>query len=309
MQRRLILELFNSKQQTYKKAGFTLIEVLIAITILTFIALSTYVMVDKNVTTKETVLSEDDEFLQILTAMNRIDGDFSQFYSPLFFSGKNTTKTTQSNVYEDDSSFKNEYFDGLTEGFDRIPKFISEDKSTLIFFTSANRRKFANTNESRYMWVKYKLISMPADPDFPDKNVSGRYNLIRQVIADDIFNSALDWDKAKEQVLLENVKELSFSFWEMRNKKFTTTPADLGDLRNNPRLLKVEITWYDSSNNEKKFEKVSRVLTPYFDLNLDKNQKKQYQSKNGQGKTSQENGQSSGDYVGGNPDPTEEIFE
>lgn len=286
MQRRWILELFKLKPHKHSQAGFTLIEVLISITILTFIALSTYIMVDKNVTTKETVLSEDDEFLQILTAMNRIDGDFTQFYSPLFFSAKNKAKTTQNNAYEDNSTFTNENFDGLTESFDRIPKFIAEDKSTITFFTSANRRKFANTNESRYMWVKYKLVSMQPDPDFPDKNVSGRFSLIRQVIADDIFNSTLDWDKAKEQVLLENIKDLSFSFWEMRNKKFTTSLNELGDLRNNPRLLKVEITWYDASNNEKKFEKVSRILQPYFDLNLDKNQKKQYEAKNGQGKGS-----------------------
>lgn len=306
MQRRWILELFNFKPQKHSQAGFTLIEVLIAITILTFIALSTYIMVDKNVTTKETVLSEDDDFLQILTAMNRIDGDFSQFYSPLFFSEKNSAKTTQNNAYDDNSTFKNEYFDGLTEGADRIPKMISEDKSTLIFFTSANRRKFANTNESRYMWVKYKLVSMQPDPDFPDKNVSGRFSLIRQVIADDIFNSTLDWDKAKEQVLLENIKDFSFSFWEMKNKKFTTSLNELGNLRNNPRLLKVEITWYDASNNEKKFEKVSRILQPYFDLNIDKNQKKQSQAKNGQGKS--QGGGPGGDFTGGNPDPTEEIF-
>ena len=69
-------------------AGFTLVEVLIAITILSFISFSTYKMVDSNTDTKERVVKEDQVTIQGLTAIGRLDSDFSQIYNPLYFNSK-----------------------------------------------------------------------------------------------------------------------------------------------------------------------------------------------------------------------------
>lgn len=261
--------------ESFKKnnSGFSLVEVLIAITILAFISLSTVVMVDKNINTKDTVIEEDGAFMQTLTAINRIDADFNQLYTPLFNSVKAKNKSANTNAYDDNNHFSNLTFDGLTESNDIIPKIISEDKSTLIIFTQSNRRKFENSKESRYAWIKYKLISMPRDENNPDKEISGRFNLVRQVIATDIYNPQQDWDSVKEQLLLENIKELTFSFWDIRNKKFSTSLNDLGELKYVPRLIKTEIKWFDLNGNEKEIYKISRVINPYFDPSVDQKNK------------------------------------
>lgn len=272
------MEHFN-KNTLRNNAGFTLVEVLIAITILTFISLSTFVMVDSNLSTREEVTKEDGLILQAVTATNRIDSDFSQFYTPLFYSVKNApTKSDPNAAYQEDNVlYTNDSFDGTTKDGGIIPQIINADKSTLIFFTQANRRKFANSKESRFTWVKYKLKAMTPDPENPDDKSSGRYELVRQTIATDIYNSEKNWDEPKEQLLLTHIKELEFSFWDPQAQKFTTNLQDLNEFKFAPRMLKVKITWIDADENEQKIEKISRVLNPYFDTtqdNIDNNSKK-----------------------------------
>lgn len=68
--------------------GFTLVEVMISITILMFISFATYKMVDTNIDTKDRVVKEDRQTVQSLTAIGRLDSDISQIYNPLFSSSK-----------------------------------------------------------------------------------------------------------------------------------------------------------------------------------------------------------------------------
>lgn len=246
---------------------------MIAITVLAFISMSTYKMIDSNMDTREEVSREDGELLQSSTAMNRMDSDFAQLYSPLFSSSMTTTKTNSSGLSAAYNRFSeglaNSAFAGFAKNGNLIPQFVSDDKSTISFFTQSNRRKFANSKESRFAWVKYKLRAMTPDPENPDDKSSGRYELIRQTITSDIYNNTLNWDEAKEQLLMKNIKELEFSFWDEKNKKFTTNLADLNELKSLPRALKVNIVWIDENQNEQKIDKTFRVMTPYFNTALD----------------------------------------
>jgi hypothetical protein len=113
-------------------------------------------MVDNSTDTKDRVLKEDQLLLQSLTAISRIDSDFSQLYSPLFAYGKGNPSTDPNAIYQDSSSARGS-IEGKTKNGMIIPQFQSEDKSSLIFLTSANRRKIADVKESRFAWVKYSL--------------------------------------------------------------------------------------------------------------------------------------------------------
>lgn len=251
--------------------GFTLIEVMIAITILAFISFITYKMVDSNTETKDRVVKEDRQTVQSLTAIGRIDSDVTQIYNPLYSNSKlvPTANNSGSDIYADSSSSANGAFDGKANNGALIPQFKSEDKSTLIFLTQANRRKMADTKESRFAWVKYSVRSMEPDPDNPDDKVSGFYELVRQTIPTDIFNPTQDWSKPKFQVVMERIKTLEFSFWDERSKKYTTSLQELNENKNLIRSLKVNIVWIDDDNNEQKIEKAFRVLYPYFNTKQD----------------------------------------
>lgn len=66
--------------------GFTLIEILIAITLLAFITLAVVNVTENAFITKDRTTELNKNNLQIETAMSRFEWDFAQIYSPLYFS-------------------------------------------------------------------------------------------------------------------------------------------------------------------------------------------------------------------------------
>ena len=249
--------------------GFTLIEVLIAIVLLAFVSLYTFKMVSTSTDTKETVVKEDQTIVQTLTAVARLDSDYSQIYSPLSSSSKLTPQNDNFSNYAD-SLNSNSLFDGKTKNGKLIPQFQSTEKSSVIFFTAANRRKIQDLKESRFAWVKYSLRKMEKEEGAEDvQKRDGEYELIRQTITTNLFGNELDWSNVKAQVMMEHVKDLEFSFWDMRTKKFSTSILDLNELRNNPRALKMNLTWIDENNHEQTIVKTFRPLNPYFNTKID----------------------------------------
>ncbi len=228
-------------------------------------------MVDTNTDTKERVLKEDQVTIQGLAALGRIDSDFSQIYNPLYsYSKLAPTASNIDSIYADQNTSSNGSYDGKTINGAMVPQFKSEDKSSIIFLTLANRRKIYNSKESRFAWVKYSLKPMEPDPENPDdKSTSGLYYLIRQSIASDIFNPNLDWSKPKNQIVMDRVKELDFTFWDERSKKFANSVQELNENKNLIRAIKLTLKWIDEDNNEQKVEKSFRTLYPLFNTKQD----------------------------------------
>jgi prepilin-type N-terminal cleavage/methylation domain-containing protein len=265
----------------YSRSGFTLVEVLIAILLLGFISLETYKLVDNSTDAKERILKEDQLLMQTLTAMNRIDNDISQIYSPLYAFGKGQVDPNNMMQSGLDSTISTQgesspTFDGRTKNGLLIPQFISDDKSTIQFLTTSNRRKIADSKESRYAWIKYSLL---ASKDEDDKKQGGS-DLVRQILPVDIYNKEVNSilkdtnsSHSKSQVILTHVKSLEFSFWDEKSKKYVTSLQDLNENKNLVRLIKLELVWMDDNNIEQKLEKNFRILYPLFltkqdDLNM-----------------------------------------
>jgi len=264
------LEHFNSKLHSSKEAGFTLIEVLIAIVILSFIAFSTYRMVDSNITMKETVAREDRAVIQSVTAVGRLDSDFSQIFTPLFSSGKQQPKANATPDAYADTIAPSGNFDGMAKNGQLIPQFKSEDKSSVVIFTQANRRKVMDSKESRFAWIKYSVRNMEISPDEEEnKRPQANLELVRQVIATNIYGQTLNWSEVKSQVLMRNIKSLEFSFWNERSKKFVSSIQELNENKNLIRAIKMVLVWVDEDNNEQTIQKVFRVLNPYFNTKQD----------------------------------------
>lgn len=68
------------------QSGFTLLEILIAISLLAFITIGVVNITDNAAQTKDRTTAINENNLQIETAMQRFEWDFSQIYSPLYFS-------------------------------------------------------------------------------------------------------------------------------------------------------------------------------------------------------------------------------
>jgi prepilin-type N-terminal cleavage/methylation domain-containing protein len=244
--------------------GFTLVEVLIAIVIMAFITLYAYKMIDEGTDTKDRVTTEDRNLMQTQVALNRIESDFNEYYSPLFSQSKQVASATN-DPYQDTNTSFNGPFEGKAKSGIPIPQVFSENKSEITFLTQVNRRKVADSKESNFVWVKY---SLRASTDEEDKLVGGM-DLVRQTIATNPFSSNLNWNDVRPQILLSNVKTLEISYWDTVNKKYVQSLSDLGENKNVLRAIKVIFTWINKDKNEFKFEKTLRVINPYFNTKND----------------------------------------
>lgn len=272
--------------------GFTLLEILIAITLLAFITLGVVNITENAVNTMERTGQVNKNNLQVETALSRFEWDFSQIYSPLYFSKvmsmnpnlQNPANPGETNPNPQGAAMSPElqaYYETLVQRFERnehfsslsqeglpIPRFYSPERDVFEFFTSSNRRKVENTKQSHFAWVRYSLATPSEDKDPDDVNPNipkSLKNLVRYYNADDPYGDKridIEDDRTKGSVLLENVESLQFQFWEPRNKKWETSLRSVQGGESLLRGVKIIIEWYDYSGNKREMERIFRTNWP-----------------------------------------------
>lgn len=288
------------KQSALAERGFTLLEILIAITLLAFITIGVVNITDNAVQTKERTTAINANNLQIETAMSRFEWDFSQIYSPLYFStimslnnpgnnsgaqsgdpnGTGTQQGSQAGVI---SPLQQQYFEQLVARFERnehfssvskegspIPRFYSPEKNIFEFFTTSNRRKVENQKQSHFAWVRYALaeqVDLPDDKeDKPINMPPSLKSFVRYFSADDPYSDKRmdieDDERVKGAVLLRNVESLEFQFWDYQKRKWETSLRSIPGGENVIRGVRILITWYDSYGNKRSNSRTFRTHWP-----------------------------------------------
>ena len=260
-----------------EEKGFTLIEILVAITILSFMMVSIYTVVDNNINTKEIVISEDRQFLQMYTAMHRLNEDISQIYSPLYYSSieikKPGTDQNPNLEYSDNIANNNRFipsplFPRANVLNQPIPIIEQETKNSLMFMTSSNKRFIEGQKQSRFSWVHYSLESDDRD-EAPAENM-----LVRRVVSENVFERNLDVPAVRPQVLLRGVKELRFEFWSRQDVKWVDNVRLLApEERETIRAIRLTLTWVDSNKTERTTLRIFRPFWPYFDVVKDETER------------------------------------
>ncbi len=263
------------KKQFFSSQGFSILEILIAISLLSFITLGVISLTNDSINTRERISKEDKEKMQIVTALNVMDWDFSHLYSPLYYAKKLPLKgRITEEIYNriQDRYERNPHF-GFTDIEGRpVPTFENPDKNTFEFFTNSNRRRQANSQQSNFAWVKYTLESEPAKEQADDaaSDPSGRFRLVRYFSAENPYkaeklNASTDGNTVKAQVVLDNVEEIEFLFWNAENQKFVAPLTAAPGAVNMIRALQVKITWKDKLGGVQKIIKTYRPLWPVYD--------------------------------------------
>ena len=244
--------------------GISLLEVIISITLFSFVSLSIYTMTDNAQNSKDSVLSEDRHLLQAQLALARIELDFSQVYSPFYFSSR----------AKNPSSFvPTEHFPRTSSSEDLAPGLFSPEKNILIFMTSANRRKIQDAKQSRWAWIRYSLEKMPEPEDEAEEEQTEEesYRLMRQIVANDPFAQDKNWEEIRGQSLLKNVTSVLFEFWDSQKKTWT----DRIELLPRPdqlaiRAMRITLEFIDPDAKVRyKRIRIFRPLWPYFDTKKD----------------------------------------
>jgi len=267
------------KQKNKLQAGFTLLEVLISIVILSLLMLSIFSIVDSSMTTQQTITNEDREVLQLESAFSRFAIDYTQIWSPLFHSAIKKKNSNKKSAAEDSQQQKYEptlTFPLISKTGHPIPIVDNPNKSELIFFTISNRRKVQGSKQSNFAWAQYKIqkTSKKKSTEFNDDDERGAdFELIRRYSSHNPYAEEFNWDKVKAHVLMKNIKSFKFEFWNKKSKKFVDSLRDIGSSLYLPSAVKVSITWVDMNKFEHLASRVFRPLWPVFDTSLDEDKK------------------------------------
>ncbi|MDC1174001.1 prepilin-type N-terminal cleavage/methylation domain-containing protein [Bacteriovoracaceae bacterium] len=255
---------FNFNQNS----GFTLIEIMIALVLMSFISIAIFTITTNNLDTKDMVVDEDRAFFQSYGAFDRMNRDLEQLWSPYYYDApKTNTKTEDRDQYSEDLPANDfivrESFQFATTKNHPVPNLKLEDKTTIQFLTSSHQRRIEGQKESVFAWVEYSLENYEGDKEaFKATQV-----LKRKIIATDIYKADLDWDKIKGQVLLKGIKELKYEFWSPKLEKWIDDMRQLAPLQKfAPLAIKMTIKWIDSNEVEKSSIRVFRPLWPFFDV-------------------------------------------
>lgn len=227
--------------------------------------LSIYDIVDGNIDIKDRVISEDREYLQVYTALSRIDKDLSLIYSPLYYDiipkADNTDRNDNNYSNNDNVANKmppNDFFPQTTKKGHPIPIFQRVSESEILFLTSANRRLIEGQKQSRYVWVKYFLDKAE------DEDPKNSQRLYRQVISENIYDPNLDIDSSRKTLLLTGVISLKFLYWEAKREKWN----DKYDFQKNrpPHSIKVILEWNTKDSEESDPQTIEQVIRPYWPI-------------------------------------------
>jgi len=185
----------------------------------------------------------------------------------------------ESEFFEEEPNFKgSKKFPQVTNNGLLVPVFEAEDKDTIVFLSTVNRRKVRDIKQSNYVWIKYDLRNSSITDD-DKKRPDGDYEIIRYFNANDPYKEEFDWDNVKPQLLLRHVKELQFTYWHSERRKWVDTTRELPSKDKVVRGIGVKLVWIDNTGNPREINRIVRVNWPFFDTVKDEKEKKAEEDK------------------------------
>lgn len=250
-------------------SGFTLIEILVAIAILSFISIGVFQILDNTIDTQSSVTKEDKEFVQTQTGLRRLESDFERIYTPLYFDFPKVEETKEKERFAYNPEEQNPYnnhdnFDGVTSLGLPIPAIFYEKQKEIIFFTRTNTRKFQDSKVTSFQWVRYRMES--------SVEREGLSQLTRQSINKDIYSNNLSWQNSPIYTVVDGIKKFEFFLWDIEKKDWTDSIPERGKYYG--PLLKIKLIWIDQKENQNLVQKVFRIYFPNFDTLKDEELKR-----------------------------------
>lgn len=259
--------------------GFSLLEVLVGLFLITFISMGMISTIDTVTTNLDTLSDEDPPYYQVESFFQKIQQDINAIYTPLYYTVEQSTKSSSDENSSYDQRAKaydnSETFPKVAQDARPIPLLDSPEKNTLIIYTSNHRRVLKNSKQSNYSWIRYSVTDMEKGPDdeYEEKNKDYNQRIVRTSIAENIYAPQFDWDSQKKITLLENVKQLQFLFWKKDEGSIGIKGKFVDNIKllngKAPRLFKVKVLWSNPGLGAREFNRVFRVQWPNFDTKKD----------------------------------------
>lgn len=226
----------------FKQGGFSLLEILISSVLFAVIAITVISLVQSSIKTRTDILTRNNEDSQIEIVFSQIERDFSLIYNPILFD----YLPEKRKFIPNNAQFSQRTNSGLP-----IPTMFGES-NRFIFFTSSNRRRMANVEQSHFTWIQYQLFGQ---------------QLKRFVFPEDPYSySRFNIDAIRGDVMMENVTEILFEYWEPTQKKFIDRLWD--HVKSPLQAIRVTLTWTKNRENTapqiEKSVRIFRAIWPPF---------------------------------------------
>ena len=211
------------------RRGFTLMEVMIAVSITAFIGVVIGVSFNTTIQNKDVIESQSEQYRMLRAAMSRMVREIGAAYV--------------SDRY-DSKRYRDQY--------DRPTNFVgSRDK--LLFTSLAHQRLYADAKESDQMVVEYQVKTSS------EKDAKGRTDLMRRekVILEERMERG-----GTEDVLYEGAKKIQFQYWDSEKKEW----QDEWDTRRLerktvlPTRVKITLIALDENGKEVKYTTQARIM-------------------------------------------------
>lgn len=211
------------------RAGFTLMEVMVAIAITAMMGGLIGVAFHTGTKAKEVVETDAERYRMIRGALGRM----SREIGAAFVSDRYDLKR-----YRD--------------AYDRPTNFIGES-DRLLFTSLAHQRLYADAKESDQMVVEYQVKSST------DRGARGRDDLFRR--ENPLVGDRMDRG-GTEDVLFEDIKKLEFEYWDSERKEWTrewdTRRAERKSVL--PSRVKITLVALDENAKEQRYSTQTRIM-------------------------------------------------
>ncbi len=220
--------------QVYKNSrGLTLIEVLIAMTLLAFISIIVYQATVSGFQVNYKLTSESNDYMTLTVSLQAIEQDIAQMYTPYITSEKVPENNTPSNYWSA----------GIRPDGLRRSRFTGS-REKISFVSNSNRRVQRGSAESDFLKVSWEI----------ERNKTGAYSLYRSIDTD-IFNyedARANQKKTDRIPLFENLTSAKFSFYKKETKTWEEAWDSEGSyvkpIARYPEMVKLKIELPDPTN-------------------------------------------------------------
>jgi general secretion pathway protein J len=211
------------------RRAFTLIEVVIAVALTSFIGVIIGVTFNTTIVNKEIIEHQSEKSRMLRTAMNRM-------------------------VREIGAAYVSDRYDArrYRDAFDRPTNFVGA-RDKLLFTSLAHQRLYSDAKESDQMVVEYSVKSSN------DPKANGRTDLMRRekVLLEERMERG-----GTEDSLYEGVKKVEFQYWNTERKQWDdewdTRRSDKKSIL--PSRVKITLITLDEDKKEVKYTTQTRIM-------------------------------------------------
>jgi general secretion pathway protein J len=211
------------------RRGFTLMEVVIAIAITSFIGVVIGVSFNTTIQNKEIIEQQSEHYRMLRAAMNRM-------------------------VREIGAAYVSDRYDArrYRDAFDRPTNFVGK-RDSLLFTSLAHQRLYADAKESDQAVLEYSVKSSP------DPKAKGRQDLVRRqkVQIEERMERG-----GSEDVLFEGARKIEFEYWDSAKKQWETEWDTRRTERKAvlPTRVKITLTASDETGKEVRYTTQARIM-------------------------------------------------